>query len=59
MSERTTGRKLLDDLEKRVAELEGLRKRRVSLADIDRRLSEIEARLAETPANNPSRVAKA
>lgn len=68
MSERTTGRKMLADLDKRVCHLEGnghdpvadLRKDLAErLETFSRRLSEVEAKLAETPPADPPKVAKA
>ncbi len=63
MSKSTTGRQLLDDLERRVAALEGeskpdpMNEVRQKLDDIDRRLKGIEAERPKTPVNNQSAVA--
>lgn len=64
MSKTTSGRRLLDALEKRVAKIEGNPKPepidevREELADIHRRLKRIEADMANPQGNNQSGVAK-
>ena len=58
MSKTTTGRRLLDDLERRVAKIEGngkpdpLDQMRKELQDIYQRLNELEAEKRKSPANN-------